>query len=51
MKNRRLDRALNKFELENMTVDGSSTILDVKKEIRAIADNYSDFADDVFEAG
>ncbi len=51
MKNRRLDKALKKFELENMTVDGGSTILDVKKEIRAIADNYSDFADDVFEAG
>lgn len=51
MRNRRLEKGLKKFELENMTVDGSSTITEVKKEIRAIADNYSEFADDVFEAG
>lgn len=51
MKNRRLDKGLKKFELENMTVDGGSTITEIKKEIRAIADNYSEFADDVFEAG
>lgn len=51
MKNRKLERANRFFVNKNMTVDGSSTFMDVKKEIRAIADNYGGFADDVFEAG
>lgn len=51
MRNRRLERASKTFETENMTVDGSSTLMDIKKEIRAIADNYGGFADDIFEAG
>lgn len=51
MKNSRLNKALKEFEAWNMTADGNSTQYEVKKEIKAIADNDMDFADSLFEIG
>lgn len=46
-----MNRALSFFLLKSMCVDSSSTKCEVKNEIRAIADNYEEFNDMVFELG
>ena len=46
-----MDRVMSFFLIKCMCVDGSSTKCEVKNEIRAIADNYEEFNDMVFELG
>lgn len=50
-KDRRLNKALKEFEIWNMTADGNSTQYEVKKEIKAIADNDAEFANELYEIG
>lgn len=46
-----MDRVMSFFLIKCMCVDSSSTKCEVKNEIRAIADNYEEFNDMVFELG
>lgn len=46
-----MNRTMSFFLIKCMCVDESSTKCEVKNEIRAIADNYEEFNDMVFELG